>query len=228
MTSISCIICAFNEESTIENVIKNTSDSNLFNQIIVVNDGSTDATASIINKLKSNFTIIDIHLPENKGKGYAMAIGIEKASSEIIVFCDADLSDLDGNHFLQLIKPIAENRADMILGQPTETLINFNFNPFKSLSGQRSLLRKDILPILEDMKISKFGVETLINLYYQSQGKRIGYVKLLGLKHPSKFVKTNQKQAMKEFLFEGYQISHTTFNNFHLISKIIKNKFNAI
>lgn len=49
---ISAIICAFNEESTIENVLKAVADSNLFNEIIVVNDGSTDNTLKIIKELK--------------------------------------------------------------------------------------------------------------------------------------------------------------------------------
>ncbi len=226
MKRVSAIICAFNEESTIENVIKIVADSNLFNEIIVVNDGSIDATGKIINELKKDFHITDIHLSENKGKGYAMALGVEKSSSELIVFCDADLSDIRGEHFLQLTNPIIKNEADMVLGQATETLINYKINPFKSLTGERALLKKDILPILGDMKTSKFGVETLINLYYQSLGKRVKYVMLIDLKHPTKFNKTNQSQAIKEFVLEGHQIALTAFNNFNLIIKILKNKLN--
>jgi len=227
MKRVSAIICAFNEESTIENVIKIVADSNLFNEIIVVNDGSIDATGKIINELKKDFHITDIHLSENKGKGYAMALGVEKSSSELIVFCDADLSDIRGEHFLQLTNPIIKNEADMVLGQATETLINYKINPFKSLTGERALLKKDILPILGDMKTSKFGVETLINLYYQSLGKRVKYVMLIDLKHPTKFNKTNQSQAIKEFVLEGHQIALTAFNNFNLIIKILKNKLRA-
>ncbi|HNW71937.1 MAG TPA: glycosyltransferase family 2 protein [Candidatus Paceibacterota bacterium] len=226
MKRVSAIICAFNEESTIENVIKIVADSNLFNEIIVVNDGSIDATGKIINELKKDFHITDIHLSENKGKGYAMALGVEKSSSELIVFCDADLSDIRGEHFLQLTNPIIKNEADMVLGQATETLINYKINPFKSLTGERALLKKDILPILGDMKTSKFGVETLINLYYQSLRKRVKYVMLIDLKHPTKFNKTNQSQAIKEFVLEGHQIALTAFNNFNLIIKILKNKLN--
>ncbi len=226
MKRVSAIICAFNEESTIENVIKIVADSNLFNEIIVVNDGSIDATGKIINELKKDFHITDIHLSENKGKGYAMALGVEKSSSELIVFCDADLSDIRGEHFLQLTNPIIKNEADMVLGQATETLINYKINPFKSLTGERALLKKDILPILGDMKTSKFGVETLINLYYQSLEKRVKYVMLIDLKHPTKFNKTNQSQAIKEFVLEGHQIALTAFNNFNLIIKILKNKLN--
>ncbi|MBI5218530.1 MAG: glycosyltransferase family 2 protein [Bacteroidia bacterium] len=227
MKKVSAIICAYNENTTIENVIYSVVNSKIFNEIIVVNDGSTDNTGNVIKVLKS-LNIIDIHLTVNQGKGNAMALGVEKASSEVIVFCDADLSGLKKNHFLQLTKPIIENEADMVLGQATETLINYKINPFKSFTGERALLKKDILPILDDIKISKFGVETLINLYYQSQEKRVKYVMLNGLKHPTKFEKTNQLQAMKEFVLEGHQIALTTFNNFNLISKVIKNNINKL
>mgnify|MGYP001363842045 CR=1 FL=1 len=222
MEKISAIICAYNEEKTIRDVIASVDRSGIFNEIIVVNDGSTDNTQRVITDCKKEIRIADIHLPINKGKGYAMAIGIEYSSFEIIAFCDADLSGLRNEHFLQLTKPIIENKADMVLGQATKTLINYNFNPFKSFTGERVLLKKDILPILENIKTSKFGVETLINLNFQSQEKRVKYVKLEGLKHPTKFDKTGQSQAIREFVLEGHQIVLTVFNNFNLISKIIK------
>ena len=224
---ISAIICAFNEESTIEDVLKAVTDSNLFNEIIVVNDGSTDNTLKNIKEIKKSVDITDIHLPENKGKGYAMALGVERASSEIIVFCDADLSGLKKNHFQQLINPIIGNEADMVLGQATETLINYKINPFKSFTGERALLKQDVLTILEEMRTSKFGVETLINLHYQAQEKKVKYVMLEGLKHPTKFDKASTKsKAIKEFVLEGHQIALALFNNFNSITKIARNQIN--
>ena len=152
-----------------------------------------------------------------------MATGIENADGEIIVFIDADLSNLKDEHFWHLLIPVIENEADMVLGQATETLINYQYNPFKSFTGERVFLKKDILPILDKMKHSRFGVETLINLYYQSEGKRIKYVMLDGLKHPTKFDKTSSSKAIKEFLKEGHQIGLTVFKNYELITKSIKN-----
>lgn len=223
MKKISVVICAYNEEKTIKEVVTTACDY-FFDEVIVVNDGSTDGTGEVLNKLSDLPALKYIALPENRGKGYAMATGIKNASGEIIVFIDADLSNLNDEHFEQLITPVFNNDADMVLGQATETLIDYKINPFKSFTGERTLLKKDILPIVEEMKRSKFGVETLINLYYQSLGKRLKYVKLKGLKHPTKFEKTNQSRAIKEFVLEGHQIALAVFNNHDSLIKILKNQ----
>ncbi len=225
MKKTTAIICAFNEEKTIEFVINSASANYLIDELIVVNDGSTDNTGKIIERLKGDISITDIHFTENKGKGYAMATGVEKAINEAIVFIDADLSELNQDHYYQLLIPIMEDKADMVLGQATETLINYSVNPFKSLTGERALLKKDILPIVGKMKHSRFGVETLINLFYQSQGKTVNYVMLKGLKHPTKFDKVSKQQAIKEFVKEGHQIALTAFKNFDLITSSVKNRF---
>lgn len=219
---ITAIICAYNEQETIKKVAITALDY-FFDEIIIVNDGSTDKTDEILKELSKLYDFKYIVLPENKGKGFAMATGIKNTESEIILFIDADLLNLKDGHFLHLLIPVIENEADMVLGQATETLINYKYNPFKSFTGERVLLKKDILPILDKMKHSRFGVETLINLYYQSEGKRIKYVMLEGLKHPTKFDKTSSSQAAKEFAKEGHQIALTIFKNFDLITKSIKN-----
>ena len=215
------IICAFNEEATIKNVITTVSDY-YFDEVIVVNDGSTDRTDEILKEINKFYNFKYFVLPDNKGKGYAMATGIENTNSEIIVFIDADLSNLGDVHFSQLINPLLKKEADMVLGLPSETLINYNVNPFKSFTGERALLRNDILTIVDKMKNSRFGVEILINLYYQSEGKTVKYVVLKDLKHPIKFEKVSKQQAVKEFVKEGHQIAQTAFKNFDLITSSLK------
>lgn len=223
MVQISVIICAYNEEITIENMLVSISKIPIVNEIIVVNDGSIDRTGDIIKNLKTIIRISDIHLAQNMGKGYALAKGIEKAGSEYLVFIDADLSNLNCGHIQELINPVITNKADMVLGQATDTRINHNINPFKYFSGQRALRKKDIFPILDRIKPSRFGVETIINLHYQAKNKKIKYVNLHHLIHPTKFDKTDSHIALKEFFLEGHQIFSTTMNNMDLVGKSIKN-----
>ena len=226
MKNVSAIICAYNEERTIKDVIISVAESKIFNEIIVVNDGSTDDTKRIITDCKNTIGIIDIHLPDNKGKGNAMAIGVEKSKSEIIVFIDADLTKLSAiqlaNPLSQLIKPLQNNEADMVLGQPYVSILNYKVNPFKSLTGERSVKREDILPLVEKMKDSEFGVETLINLYYQATGKIVKYILLAELDHLSKFSKVSTLSAARQYIKEGQEIAHSTLKNYDLILKKLK------
>lgn len=226
MKKVSVIICAYNEEKTIKNVVLSISQSRTANEIIVVNDGSVDNTQKEIEELKKEIEIRDIHFKENKGKGFAMAAGVEQAKSDIVLFIDADLSNIAAEHITQLINPLLNKEADMVLGQATETLINYSINPFKSFTGQRALLKADIIPVLDKMKTSKFGVETLLNLYYQSLGKTVKYVMLKNLEHPTKFAKTSPFKAIKEFLYEGHEIASTVIGNYDLITKTLKRVIN--
>jgi len=226
MEKISIIICSYNEEKTICEVVKACCQNNSESEIIVVDDGSTDNTEVLLRQLYKEYNFSYIRLLENKGKSYAMVVGVENACNEIILFIDADISNLKQDHFQKILKPIIENEADMVLGQPEETLINYHINPFKSLTGQRALLKKDILPILNEIKVTRFGVETYINLYYQAHGKKVEYVMLDGLSHPTKFEKTTPLKATKEFILEGNEIALTLLKNNDLITRRIEYSFN--
>lgn len=223
MEQITAIICAYNEEATIENILVNISKTPRISEIIVINDGSLDKTGDIIKKIKTRINIIDIHLPQNMGKGYALAKGVENSNSDYLVFIDADLSNLTSKHIYQLVDPVINNQVDMVLGQATDTRIHHNINPFKYFSGQRALRKKDIIHILDRIRPSRFGVETIINLHYQATNKSIKYVNLEKLSHPTKFDKTLSRIALKEFFMEGHQIFSTAFNNKDLVRKSIKN-----
>ncbi len=224
MNKISLIICAYNEEKNIQNIIRNVHNIPTVSEIIIVNDGSQDKTKDKIISLKSELNFIDIHLPENMGKGYAIATGVESSTNEYLVFIDADLSNVRAGHLNQLIDPVIQREADMVLGQASDTLINYHINPFKSFSGQRALIKNDVIPILDRIKPSRYGVETILNLYYQANNKKVKQVILHKLKHPSKFDKAYSYVAIKEFFIEGHEIISTTFNNMDLVKRSLRNK----
>lgn len=221
------IICAYNEEKTIRNVLIAILNCKIFNEIVIVNDGSNDNTKEIINEFVDEPNILVINIDTNKGKGYAMSIGIENSTSDYIVFIDADLTEISAKNLkapiLNLLSPLINNEVDMALGQPFITILNYKINPFKSLTGERAVKRIDILPLLEKMKESRFGVETLINLYYQASGKIVKYILMPELDHKSKFSKTNKLSASKQYIVESQEIILSVFKNYELMIKNIKN-----
>lgn len=219
----SIIICTYNEEKTVSEIVKSCCEYSSDNEVIVVDDGSVDDTEKILNGLQKKYTFRYEKLEENKGKSWAMSRGVEIAKNEIILFMDADLTNVKKEHIHKLLLPLNNDEADMVLGQPSETLIDYRINPFVSLTGQRALKKMDILPIIDEIRNIRFGVETYINLYYRAQGKRIKYVLLEGLNHPTKYSKTTPLKATEEFIHEGKDIALTLIKNHNLIIQRFEN-----
>lgn len=106
---ISVVIPAFNEEKHIAKVIKNVQDSKIANEIIVVDNNSTDNT-SIISKEMGARTIFC----KKQGKGYAMEEGIKSATGDIIVFIDGDICNYKKGFINDLVEPILTYKADFV------------------------------------------------------------------------------------------------------------------
>lgn len=230
MVKITAIICAYNEERTISRVLISALKSGLFHEVVVVNDGSTDRTREIIKNLKRNYYFVDIHLSENMGKGYALASGIDASTGELLVFLDADLIGLRKSHFKQLIIPVLYDEADMVLGQHIyepniiSEIVYYSLNPFVPIVGQRALWKRDILSILDRIRDSRYGVETIINLHYLCNCKRIKVVKLLGVKHFKKFEKSEKSRALIQYFNAANHILEATFRNRDLVALFFENR----
>lgn len=106
---ITVVIPARNEERTITKVIELVKLNKKVNQIIVVDNNSTDNTA----KLAKTEGVEVIECKE-QGKGYAMENGIKCAKNNIIVFIDADVNFENTNIVSDLTKPIIEGKADFV------------------------------------------------------------------------------------------------------------------
>ena len=111
---ISIIIPCHNEEKTIGTVLTNLKALELDTQIIVVNDGSTDNTAKV---LEEHEELIDnlIVLSENQGKGAGIRTALDHVTGDIIVIQDADL-EYDVNCIPSLVAPIINDAADVVYG----------------------------------------------------------------------------------------------------------------
>ncbi|MCK5056043.1 MAG: glycosyltransferase family 2 protein, partial [Candidatus Aminicenantes bacterium] len=85
-------------------------------EIIVVDDCSTDNTHAILTKLEKKIPGIRLFRNEkNRGKGYGVRKGIEEAGGDIIIIQDADL-EYDPLEYPKLLKPILDDRADVVYG----------------------------------------------------------------------------------------------------------------
>ena len=112
---ISIIIPCYNEKNTIEKIIdKILLQTQFEKEIIVVDDKSNDGTGELLKKIQDKFDTLILN-PKNFGKGYSIRKGIEVASGDIILIQDADL-EYDPSDYKKLIRPIADNFADVVYG----------------------------------------------------------------------------------------------------------------
>ena len=123
MPIIKVIIPAYNEEGSIGKVIREI--PNIVDEIIVVNNGSTDETVSVAKK--AGATVLN---ESQKGYGYACLKGInylenQDIKPEIVVFLDGDFSDYP-EELINLVAPIIENDIDFVIGARVKHLREAN------------------------------------------------------------------------------------------------------
>jgi glycosyltransferase involved in cell wall biosynthesis len=115
---LSIIIPAYNEESTIGPLIDKIKSvilpNDLSKEIIVVNDGSNDKTASVLIPYVKQGEV-NVFNQSNAGKTSALMRGIKEASGDIILIQDADL-EYDPSQYPQLLKPILKGQSQVVYG----------------------------------------------------------------------------------------------------------------
>ena len=179
---LSIVIPIYNEERTISDLVYAVESANklgLDNEILLVDDFSTDKTSEILTKIHSdNPSLIIVKHSFNQGKGAALRSAFQQASGDIILIQDADL-EYDPKEYPKLLKPIIENKADVVYGsrfrsdQETRVLyfwhrvanglLTLMSNMFTNLNltdmetGYK-VFRKDILDNI-NLKENRFGIE---------------------------------------------------------------------
>jgi len=160
-------------------------------EVIVVDDGSTDGTAAILDRAAAESSIVVVRFPGNRGKGAALRAGIARASAPIVVFQDADLEYAPAA-LEALLGPIERGEADAVYGsrflcsrsQATgplhragNWLLTWLSNRFTGLrltdmeTGQKAF-RREAIQVL-DLVEERFGIEPEITAKLARAGCRI-------------------------------------------------------
>src|SRR5690606_4414948 len=156
---VAAIIPAYNEEETVGKVIDTVRRVPEVDEIIVISDGSTDATAEVARRHGATV----IALEHNLGKGGAMKVGLDRADADVFIFLDADLVGLEPAHVSALLAPVLSGEAGMSIGLfdggRVATDLAQVVAPY--LSGQRAVHR-DLLLGVAGLEMAGVGMEVAL------------------------------------------------------------------
>ncbi len=186
--TLSIVIPAFNEESrlgdSVREILGYIKREKLDAELIIVDDGSRDKTCEVAKNSCAEFPEIEtetIRYEENRGKGYAVKIGLQASSGSIALFSDADLST-PIDELPKLVEPIQNGENDVTFGsraldrsligthQPwrreqggkvfnliVKTLTGLPF--WDTQCGYKAFNMQKFRPLLDVMKIDRFGFD---------------------------------------------------------------------
>jgi glycosyltransferase involved in cell wall biosynthesis len=153
--TLSVIIPCYNEAATIEEVINRVEAVGLADEIIVVDDGSSDGTRDILRRLEAEGRpgVRILYHERNQGKGAALLTGFRAATSDIFLIQDADY-EYDPRDYPQLLKPLHEGIATVVygsrfLGGPRKAMNFWNMVANKTLTLVTNILYNAILSDME-------------------------------------------------------------------------------
>lgn len=170
---ISCIVPAYNEEPQIEDTLKALCKCEFVNEVIVVDDASSDGTLQIVNKLKDSLLKLKVITnSKNSGKTYSVKIGIEASFGDLILLVDADVIGLSEEYLFKMVQKFLTEKCGMVIiergGDKIGPFVFIN----KMFGGERIFRKEDFLKMNIDSK-SGYGIESILNKYFIKKHLRI-------------------------------------------------------
>ena len=113
--TLSVVIPVYNEKATILEILDLVLAQPEVDEVVLVDDYSTDGTRDILRSLEGRDKIVVLLHPHNKGKGAALRTGFAAATKDIILIQDADM-EYDPTDYPALLAPVYAGRADAVFG----------------------------------------------------------------------------------------------------------------
>lgn len=167
--NLSVVIPVYNEVENICEILKRVQSLKLANEIIVVDDGSTDGTRTLLTELDGKENVRVILHEHNQGKGAAVVTGLRAAKGDLLLIQDADL-EYDPRDYPELVKPINEGIADVVygsrfLGGPRRVAMYWHMIANRMLTAMTNILYDTILTDMETgYKVFRRGVIDGMNI----------------------------------------------------------------
>jgi glycosyltransferase involved in cell wall biosynthesis len=169
---VSAVVPARDECATIAGVIAALRAHPQIAEVIVVDDGSTDATA---DRARNEGARV-ISLPSSGGKAEAMEQGVAAARHDIIFFSDADLTGLTTDKVDLIVAPVVSGDYDMFVGvRGRKTYWTNRLLHFTPILGGERALRRALWEQVPAAHKKNFQIEIALNYYAKLNGHRMGF-----------------------------------------------------
>jgi len=151
--NLSVIVPVYNEAGSIREILRRVETTGLAREIVVVDDGSTDETRTILKELDGKGLIRVVLHESNQGKGTALRTGFSYARGDVLLIQDADL-EYDPREYPNLLRPIEEGIADVVygsrfLGAGRRPILFWNMVANRMLTLLTNILYNNILTDME-------------------------------------------------------------------------------
>ncbi len=169
---VSAVVASYRERPRIGSVLETLLASEILQEVVLVDDGSSDGTEEYVRK---EFPTVRLLVNEhNRGKAYSMDRGVKEATGDVIFFCDADLVGLTPEMVADLVRPVIEDKYDMFIGI-RNNVMQKSFLPFALNSGERTM-RREVWQRLPQFYKFRFRIEAGLNFMVYFMGRRgLGY-----------------------------------------------------
>jgi glycosyltransferase involved in cell wall biosynthesis len=177
---VSVIIPAFDEAATIARKVAEVVRHPAVREVIVVDDGSRDATA----RLAADAGARVIALEGNVGKAMALHSGVMAASQDVLLFLDADVTGYTHEQLSRIIDPVLGGQVEMFVGIRARMTVWLNhlLHVFPIISGERALTRALWLAVPAGCKRG-FQIEIALNYFAKRTAKGMGFALIPGTEH---------------------------------------------
>lgn len=174
------VVPVYNEANTIRGVVEALLACERIGEVIVVDDASTDETATVLKGLPVRLVANEINL----GKDRSVILAARRARFDRLFLADGDLVGLEAEHVDKLIAAAEQNRLVLGIIRPQAVLgwLFFLNRYVFSLTGLRVLHRDDLLS-LGTTSLNRYRLESFLNVAARRQGWKVKKVVLRGIIH---------------------------------------------